>query len=462
MWTSVLKSRDSDRRPGRARLQVTSGTMAATLRGIRWWMIGLLMLGAIINYLTRSTLAVAAPTVLTDLAITTRQYSWILGAFQGAIMLQPFCGYVLDVVGLKLGFGLFALAWSLISMAHGAAHSWPTLFWLRGLLGLAEGSANPAGMKATAEWFPAHERGLAGGVFNIGASVGSMLAPPLVAWAILSYNWQAAFVITGSLGLVWLALWVWLYQSPARHPALSAAEREYIRAGQERHLAGDGTRPSVARIIRQRNFWGIALPRFLADPTWGTLTFWLPLYLTTVRHFDLKQIALFAWLPFLAADLGCLAGGTISMALQRRFGVRLIDARRGAFTVGACLMIGVAFAGVVKSPYAAIALLSLAGFAHQTLSVTVITMSSDLFARNEVATVAGMAGTFGNAGLLIFSLLIGSLVATIGYTPFFVCLGVLDLVGALILWTVVRERRREDVDDPSGLLNLPGSQETVA
>ncbi len=413
--------------------------MAITLKGVRWWMISLLMLGAIINYLTRSTLAVAAPTVLKDLDITTRQYSWILAAFQGAIMLQPLCGYVLDVIGLKMGFALFALAWSFISMAHGAAHNWKMLFWLRGLLGLAEGSANPAGMKATSEWFPAQERGLAGGVFNIGASVGSMLAPPLVAWAILSYNWQSAFVMTGALGLVWVALWLWLYKSPADHPAMSAGEREYIRAGQERHLEGDGRRPSIARILGQRNFWGIALPRFLADPTWGTLTFWVPLYLTTVRHFDLKQIALFAWLPFLAADLGCLSGGTISMALQKRFGVRLINARRGAFTVGACLMVGVAFAGSVQSPYAAIALLSLGGFAHQTLSVTVITMSSDLFKRNEVATVAGMAGTCGNAGVLLFGLLMGSLVNTVGYTPFFVGLAVLDLLGALILWTLVRE-----------------------
>ena len=413
--------------------------MTVAIKGIRWWMIGLLMLGAIINYLTRSTLSVAAPTILKDLAITTKQYSWIVGAFQGAIMLQPFCGYVLDTIGLKLGFGLFALAWSLISMSHGLAHNWTALFWLRGLLGLAEGSANPAGMKATSEWFPSHERGLAGGVFNIGASVGSMLAPPLVAWAILTYNWQSAFVLTGSLGLIWLVFWVAFYQSPNKQRALSDAEREYIRAGQERHLEGDGTRPSVTRIIRQRNFWGIALPRFLADPTWGTLTFWLPLYLTTVRHFDLKQIALFAWLPFLAADLGCLTGGTISIALQKRFGVRLINARRGAFTVGACLMIGVAFVGFVNSPYVAIALLSLAGFAHQTLSVTVITMSSDLFRRNEVATVAGMAGTCGNAGVLLFSLLMGTLVTTVGYTPFFIGLAALDLVGAVILWTVVRD-----------------------
>ena len=412
--------------------------ITSKVKGLRWWMIGLVMLGAIINYLTRSTLAVAAPTLLKDLRISTQEYSWIVGTFQIAIMMQPVCGYVLDVLGLKRGLAIFATAWSLISMAHGLAHNWPMLAALRGLLGFAEGSANPAGMKATAEWFPARERGLAGGVYNIGASVGSMLAPPLVVWAILTYNWQMAFVITGSLGLVWVGLWLLLYQSPETHPRLSDDERAHIAAGQESHLRGDGRRPSIAHIARQRNFWGIALPRFLADPTWGTLTFWVPLYLTTVRHFDLKQIALFAWMPFLAADLGCLFGGALVLALQKR-GVSLINARRWAFTLGACLMMGMGFVGVVDSPYAAIALLSLGGFAHQTLSVTVITMASDLFKRNEVATAAGMAGTFGNAGLLVFSLMIGGLVASVGYTPFFVGLAVLDLAGAALLWILVRD-----------------------
>jgi len=151
-------------------------------------MISLIMLGSVINYLARSTLAVAAPTMLQELHISVREYSWIVGAFQGAIMAQPICGYVLDVLGLKIGFAIFAVTWSLVNMAHSLANSWQALAWLRGALGFAEGSANPAGMKATAEWFPAKERGLAGGVYNIGASVGSMLAPPLVAWAILAYT----------------------------------------------------------------------------------------------------------------------------------------------------------------------------------------------------------------------------------------------------------------------------------
>jgi ACS family hexuronate transporter-like MFS transporter len=417
---------------------------ASKVKGLRWTMIALVMLGAIINYLTRSTLAVSAPTLLADLGISSKEYSYITAAFQGTIMLQPLCGYVLDVIGLKYGFAIFATAWSVICMAHGLATNWQMLALLRGLLGLAEGSANPAGMKAVSEWFPAKERGMAGGIFNIGASFGSMLAPPLVVWAILHYSWQSAFVITGALGLVWVAAWLLLYDSPKRHRRLSAEEARYIAAGQEQHLQGDGKRPSIASVLRMRNFWGIALPRFLADPAWGTLAFWVPLYLTTVRHFDLKQIAMFAWLPFLAADLGCLFGPMVVLWLQKR-GVRLIDARRGAFTVGACMMMGVAFVGFVESPYAAIALLSLAGFAHQSLSVTVITMSSDLFKRNEVATVAGMCGTFGNLGLLIFSLLIGGLMNSVGYTPFFVSLAVLDLVAAALLWILVREPRQAQI-----------------
>lgn len=415
----------------------------AKIKRLRWWMMGLVMVGSILNYLTRSTLAVAAPTLLKDLQITEQEYSWIVASFQIAIMAQPLCGYVMDVLGLRLGLAIFATAWSVINMAHGLAHNWQVLAGLRALLGFSEGSANPAGMKATAEWFPAKERGLAGGIYNIGASLGSMIAPPLVVWAILTFNWQSAFVITGGMGLVWVATWLLFYQSPEQHSGLSVEEREYITAGQEKFLQSDGTRPSAAKILKQRNFWGIALPRFLADPTWGTLTFWLPLYLTSVRQMDLKQIALFAWMPFLAADLGCLFGPAITASLQKYAGLSLINARRSAFTVGAFLMVGVALAGVVENPYTAIALISLAGFAHQTLSVTVITMSSDLFKRSEVATVAGMAGTLGNAGLLSFSLLIGALVTTIGYTPFFVCLGVLDLIGAVILWTVVREHHTQ-------------------
>ena len=216
-------------------------------------------------------------------------------------------------------------------------------------------------------------------------------------------------------------LWFRFYHSPKQHPGLSAEERDVIESGQEPHLAA-GAKTSLLNLLKQRNVWGIAIPRLLADPTWGTLSFWVPLYLMTERGFDLKQMAMFGWLPWLTADVGCLVGPTIALWLQKR-GVSLLNARRWAFTVGALLMTSMMFVGKVQDPYTALALLCLGGFAHQTLSITVITMSSDLFRKNEVATVAGIGGMCGNLGILLFSLLIGGLVKSIGYSPFFVALG---------------------------------------
>ncbi|HTC83736.1 MAG TPA: MFS transporter [Rhizomicrobium sp.] len=406
--------------------------------GIRWLTIALIMLGAMVNFLSRATLAVAAPTVMENLHITTQEYGYVTGAFQLFIMLQFAVGYVIDILGVKTGFALFAFLWSVICMAHGFANSWQMLAGLRGLLGFAEGAFSPGGLKVVSEWFPAKERGLAGGLYNIGPSIGQMLAPPLVVWAILNYSWQAAFVIVGGISLAWVVLWLIFYHPVAKHPSLSAEERELILSGQESYVWAQDKKPSVLNILSRRNFWGVALPRFLTDPTWGMLSFWVPLYLTTVRHFDLKHIAMYAWLPFLAADLGCIFGPSVVLFLQKR-GLDLIDARRGAFTLGALMMIGVAFAGVVQNAYMAVALISLAGFAHQTLSVTMITMATDLFPRNEVGTVAGMAGTSANLGVLISSLLIGGLVGSIGYAPFFVALAALDLMAAVVVWTVIRK-----------------------
>lgn len=412
--------------------------MARRLGKIRWTIIGLFVVAMVINYLARSVLGVAASAIMAEQHISSQQYSWITGAFQVGIMAQPIAGYILDSVGLKIGFTLFVTLWSLITMGHGLASGWLGFAGLRGALGLVEGSAQPAGMKLVAEWFPARERGVAGGIYQIGASFGAVFAPPLVAWAVFNHSWRAAFFVAGGLGLAWVVAWLAWYAPPARHRRLSAAEHAYIVDGQEAALAIKRRRPPLRDLLRRRNLWAIAAARFLADPVWGMLSLWMPLYLVQVRHFDLKQIALFAWLPFLAADLGCLFGPAVVAWLQRR-GVALIDARRGAFTLGAVLMTGMMFVGTVTSPVMAIALLCVGGFAHQTLSVTVITMASDLFPQDQVATATGVSGTAANLGVLIFTLVLGSLVAQVGYQPFFILLGLLDLVGAALLWTLIRK-----------------------
>jgi ACS family hexuronate transporter-like MFS transporter len=392
----------------------------------------------ILNYLSRSILGVAAPEIMNEQGMTTEEYSWVTGAFQLGIMLQPVAGYILDVIGLKLGLALFVGAWSLLTMAHGLATGWLSFAGLRGALGMVEGAGQPAGMKVVAEWFPARERGLAGGIYNIGASFGAVLAPPLVAWAIYNGDWRIAFYITGALGLIWVIPWLFWYAPPDKHRAISEKERTHILDGQEPGLRAKIQRPVLRKLLKRRELWAIAAARFLADPVWGMLSLWMPLYLMTVRNFNLAEIALFAWLPFLAADLGCLFGPAVAAWLHKR-GMHLIDARRVAFTVGAVLMTGMMFVSTVESAMLAVALLCLGGFAHQTLSVTVITMSSDLFPQSEVGTATGTAGLAANLGVLIFTLVLGSMVDQVGYQPFFILLGVVDLFGALLLWTLIRK-----------------------
>ncbi|WP_281718844.1 MFS transporter [Pandoraea apista] len=422
--------------------------MAIHVKGLRWWMIGLLTVGTITNYLARSSLGIAAPTVLGELGIGTHEYGWITGAFLVMYPIgAPLTGYLMDRTGLRMGFMICGVAWSLICMMHGFVSGWVGLFVLRGLLGLAESAFIPAGMRAVAYWFPSQERGLAAGGFNLGTSFGAILAPPLIGWSILHYDWRAAFLIAGALGLVWAGFWVALYRHPSEHKALSPKEAAYIGVSFEPEIAtrdAQGAtrpgKPSFRTILRTRNFWGIALPRFFADPVWGTLVYWVPLYLYQARGFDLKTIALTAWLPFVAADVGSVTGGALSMYLHRRFGTPIINGKRWAFTLGAVLMIGMAGVGLVANPMTAVLLLCLGGFAHQTLSVTVISMSADLFPKREVATVTGLVGFVAGLGNLGFTLIIGWLVSRVGFTPFFIVLGVLDLVGATILWTVVKPK----------------------
>ncbi|WP_307003203.1 MFS transporter [Sphingomonas sp. SORGH_AS_0879] len=438
MFADSRAPAEADRSMGTTYAEQAEGPHVKRFPYIRWTIIGLFVAAMVINYLTRSILGVAAPAIMAEQHISSAQYSWITGAFQFGIMFQPVAGYLLDLFGLKFGFSLFVAVWSLITLGHGFANGWLGFAGLRGALGLVEGSAQPAGMKVVAEWFPARERGVAGGIYQIGASFGAVFAPPLVAWAVFHHSWRAAFFVAGGLGLLWVLAWLFWYAPPARHRSLSTDERNLIVGGQEASLAKHRRRPPLGELLRRRNLWAIAAARFLADPVWGMLSLWMPLYLVQARHFDLTQIALFAWLPFLAADLGCLFGPAVVAFLQRR-GVNLIDARRGAFTLGAVLMTGMMFVGSVNSPVAAVALLCLGGFAHQTLSVTVITLCSDLFPQDQVATATGVSGTAANLGVLLFTLTLGSLVDQVGYQPFFILLGLLDLAGAALLWTLVRK-----------------------
>ena len=401
------------------------------IRHLRWWIVALICLGTIANYLARNSLGVLAPQLKTSLHMTTQQYSYVVGAFQAAYtVMQPIAGYIVDRFGLRAGFAVFGVAWSIANMLHALAAGWLGLAFFRGLLGLAESAAVPAGIKAIAEWFPSRERSVAVGWFNAGTSLGALIAPPIVVAVTLWADWRVAFVVTGAVGFVWAGAWYAFYRSPAAHPAITPEEQALIAADRP-HAA---VRRATAReILGSAKFWVIAVPRFLAEPAWQTFSFWIPLYLATERGMDLKQIALFAWLPFLAADLGGVLGGYLSPFLVRRVGLSLIPSRIAGVSLAAVLMIAPGCIGLAASPYLAIALFCVGGFAHQMISVLINTLSVDVFTPAEVGTANGFVGQAGWVGGLLFSLLIGQLADTIGYAPLFAALSVFDLIGAAVL-----------------------------
>lgn len=416
-----------------------------TIKHYRWHMIILVCFITIINYLDRTALGVAAPTIMEALDISKEQYSWIVSAFQLAYTIgQPVMGYFIDTIGLKLGFFICAIVWGLATLAHSLTGSWQGLAFMRAIMGFSEASAIPAGVKTAATWFPAKERGIATGVFNMGTSFGAMLAPPLIAWCILFHSWQFAFLVAGGLAIVAAFIWLIFYKDPKEAKRLSADERAYIEGGQEKHLhAEQKEKTSKLAILKQRNFWGIGLSRFLADPAWGTINFWVPIFFVETLHFSLKEIAMFVWLPFLMADLGCLASGFVAKFLNDR-GIGLINSRRITFTLGAVLMTTIGLVSIVQNPYVAVMLISIGGFSHQLLSTVAATLGADLFRKDEVATAVGMAGACAWSGQLIFNLFIGAFVSIIGFGPFFVALAVFDLIGAAALWILIRERKDND------------------
>ncbi|WP_053151464.1 MFS transporter [Pseudomonas sp. P97.38] len=411
------------------------------IKGIRWWMVGLVTAGLMVNYLARNTLSVAAPTLMSDMNISTEQYSHIVVAWQVCYaLMQPVAGYIIDAIGTKMGFAIFAFAWSLACAAAAMASGWQGLAFFRGLLGVTEAAGLPAAVKASTEWFPAKERSVAIGWFNIGSSIGAVLAPPLVVWAILNSGWELAFLIVGGMGIAWTFLWLILYKHPRDQKRLSDTERDYILSGQEAHFKDQAPKKGGWKtIIASRNFYAIASARILSEPAWQTFNAWIPLYLMTERHMNIKEIAMFAWLPFLAADLGCVLGGYLSPFFHKYCKVSLFTSRKMVLLFGASCMIGPACIGLVESPYTAIALLCIGGFAHQTLSGALYAITSDSFGKHEVATATGMGGMFGYLGAAAFTLVFGVMVTKIGYSPLFVMLAIFDVVAAFIVWTVARE-----------------------
>ncbi len=407
-------------------------------------MIGMIFLLTVVNYIDRMTLSVLAPTIMDQFGMTNVAYARVVFMFLLAYTIsQTVSGKVLDRVGTRAGFMLFVGIWTVASMLHAAARGVTQLGAFRFLLGIGEAGNWPGAAKAVAEWFPVRERAFAMAVFNSGASIGAVVAPPLIVWVALTFGWRYAFFIGASLSAVVLTLWFLFYRTPERHPRLSEKERAHILSDQTpADPAAAVLRRPWLSLFRHRQVWALVAGRFFTDPIWWFLISWLPNYLKNERGFTLALIGMLAWIPFLFADLGNLSGGGLSSLLIRRGWS--VDRARRVVMLGSAFLVPVGVAAVVSTRSDALALagVSLIAFCFQSWIVNVITIPSDCFPKQDVGSVAGVGGTAAGVASMLFTLLVGYLVDHFSYAPVYLIVGAMGPLGAVLFFVIMRRIER--------------------
>lgn len=408
---------------------------------MRRWQIAILISSAIaISYLDRQTLPVAIQAIGKDIPLTNQQFSELQSAFLiSYAFMYAGGGKLTDALGTRLGFTLIMAFWSLACASHALALSFAMLAASRFLLGMGEGGGFPAATRAVAEWFPVRERATAMGIINAGTAVGAVLAPPLIALVLIYANWRWIFILTGAMGLLWTAWWRLAYYPPGEHPALSIREREEIRPVLQPTVSEPNG--SWLDLLRLRETWGLVTAKFLSDAAWYFYLFWLPKYLYDARGFDVKAVGKFAWIPYAASGVGCLAGGWFSSWMVRRQ-LSLGVARKVALGLSAVVMPSILLVPHVGVSWA-LAIFSLAYLGQQSWSTLVMVLPADLYPRSVVGAVAGLVGFGGAMGGIAFGELVGYMLDHgSGYGPVFTLAGtfhVLAFIVILIAVPVVRQ-----------------------
>ncbi|RKY49570.1 MAG: MFS transporter [Candidatus Neomarinimicrobiota bacterium] len=393
------------------------------IKGLRWWIIGLVALATVVNYVHRSALSILWPTISTDLGLDKIDYSRIAISFTIAYALsQSLSGRLYDWVGTRLGFVISIVVWSISAALHGIARGIYSFGVFRFVLGLGEAGNWPGATKSNAEWFPIKERALAQGIFNAGASVGSIIAPPFIAFLYLIFGWRATFFVLGFIGLLWIVPWLFINKAlPKNHPWITEEEKEYIIEGQKIDGKGeeDGIVLPLTELLGTKQTWAVLASRFFLDPIWWLFVNWLPIYLAERFGFDIKQIGLFAWFPYVGAATGAIAGGWIAGRIMH-LGFTVNTARKTAITLGGIIMIpSLLLTSLASSPTIAVILIAIALFGFQVSINNIQTLPSDFYVGKNVGTVAGLGGTTAAIGVIITTYLVPFLTKT-SYTWFFV------------------------------------------
>jgi ACS family hexuronate transporter-like MFS transporter len=407
------------------------------IKGLRWYIIGLIALATIINYIDRTAINFLWPYIYKDFGIAEADGKDALKLITTFFMIayalgQTLTGKMMDAIGTRLGFVVSIVGWSISIALHAVAK---TLAWFnvfRFLLGMSEAGNWPGAAKSNAEWFPAKERAIAQGIFGAGASLGSVVAAPVIATLYLSFGWQATFAGIGVLGILWIIPWLIINRNtPDKHPWITEEERAHILASSEdkKTVTAEVKVHSWKQLLQFKNTWGVISSRFFIDPVWWMFVTWLPFFLKEQFGFDLKQVGASAWVPYLFAAIGGLAGGFYS-STQIKKGVLAVKARKRAITIGSVIMLlsltAIAFSldNLQNNVGIAIGLISATLFGFQFLINNLQTLPADYFHGKNVGTVAGMGGTSAVVGTLIVTWLVPVITKT-SYTSFFILAAVM-------------------------------------
>ncbi len=402
----------------------------------RWVICALLFFATTINYVDRQVIGILKPTLSAEFGWSETDYADIVFWFQAAYAIGLVTvGRLIDRVGVKWGYALAVAVWSLFGMAHAAAYSIATFAMARFGLGLGEAGNFPAAVRATADWFPKKERAFATGIFNSGSNVGAILTPLLVPIIVidLALGWQGAFIITGALGFVWVALWWLIYREPEGNARVNAAELAHIRSDPV-----EATTPIAwGTLLKHRQTWAFATGKFLTDPIWWFFLFWLPDFFGKNYGLDLKTFGPALIAIYLLADVGSIAGGWFSSFLIKR-GWSVNAGRKTAMLLCAVCVLPVSLAIYAENLGVAVGIIGLAAAAHQGWSANLFTLVSDLMPRRAVASVVGLGGMAGAIGGMLMAKYAGYVLENVGsYTPIFLAIGSMYLIALAIIHVLV-------------------------
>lgn len=420
------------------------------VKGLRWWVIALIALATIINYIDRQALSVLWPDIVEDLfpdesALERKQiYANISIVFVFAYAFgQAIFGKIFDWVGTRLGFVLSIGVWSLATIAHAFAQGVLSFSIFRAILGVAEAGNWPGATKGNAEWFPTKERALAQGIFNSGAAIGGIVAIPLIAFLTVYFSWQMVFVVVGVVGFLWLVPWLILVKAPpGSHPWITEEEKEYILTGQ-RVIDGNNVacendyNPSTKELLSRKQSWGVIIASAAIDPIWWLFVFWIPIYLNEVYGMDVKSIGIYGWVPYVGAMFGAWFGGLLAQN-RIKAGWNTDKTRKFIITLGCLIMLPALLAMANPgAPVTAVLIMAVILFGFQTAIGNVQTLPSDLLGKKAVGTLAGFSGMAAKLGAVALTSLVPILTADGNYTPAFIIGASLAIIAMAAVWLLI-------------------------